>query len=71
MATAAIMTGEVESFDDPAGLGVLRSDEGRELPFHCTAIADGSRSIAEGTRVAFVVVPGPGGRWEASRIMAV
>jgi cold shock CspA family protein len=58
--------GTVVSFDDPRGLGVVRSDEGVEHPFHCTAIADGTRAIEVGTAVTYRVVPGRLGRWEAS-----
>ena len=58
--------GVVVSFDDPRGLGVVRSDAGVEHPFHCTAIADGSRSIEVGTAVTYRVAPGRLGRWEAS-----
>ena len=58
-------TGTVETFDDPRGLGVVRSDGGHDYPFHCTNIADGTRTIAEGTTVAFRVAPGRHGRWEA------
>jgi cold shock protein len=58
--------GVVEAFDDPRGLGVVRSDDGVELPFHCTAVADGTRTIAVGARVAYRVVPGRLGRWEAA-----
>ncbi len=57
--------GTVASFDDPRGLGVVRSDAGVDYPFHCTAIADGTRTIAEGARVAFRVAAGRQGRWEA------
>jgi cold shock CspA family protein len=39
------------------------------LPFHCTAIADGTRRIAVGTAVAFVVAPGTLGRLEARGIV--
>jgi cold shock CspA family protein len=60
--------GVVASFDDPRGLGVVRGDDGEEYPFHCTAIADGTRSIDEGVRVRFRVAPGPMGRWEARAI---
>jgi cold shock CspA family protein len=67
LATRPILTGVVRSFDDDAGLGTVETDDGRELPFHCTAIADGSRTIAQGASVAFLVVPGRG-RWEASRV---
>ena len=61
-------TGVVESFDDPRGLGEVRTDEGEVLPFHCTAIADGSRPIAAGTPVRCRVVAGRLGRWEAADI---
>jgi cold shock protein len=60
--------GVVASFDDPRGLGVVRSEDGTEYPFHCTAIADGTRTIDEGARVQFEVVAGHMGRWEAARI---
>lgn len=46
-------TGVIESFDDAAGLGVVRGDDGRSWPFHCVSIADGSRTIEPGTRVTF------------------
>jgi cold shock CspA family protein len=39
------------------------------LPFHCTAIADGTRRIDVGRRVAFAVAPGNLGRWEATAIV--
>ena len=37
-------------------------------PFHCTRIADGSRTIAVKTAVEFELVPGQLGRWEAADI---
>ncbi len=58
--------GRVATFDGERGLGTVVTDDGRLLPFHCTAIADGSRAIAVGTRVAFRVVAGHLGRWEAT-----
>lgn len=61
-------TGVVASFDEPRGLGVIRTGAEIELPFHCTAIADGSRTIPVGATVRFVVVPGAVGRWEATHI---
>jgi cold shock CspA family protein len=61
-------TGVVAEFDEPRGLGVIRGDDGADVPFHCTAIADGSRTVETGRRVRFVVVPGLLGRWEASGI---
>ncbi|HET6952364.1 MAG TPA: cold shock domain-containing protein [Acidimicrobiales bacterium] len=62
------VTGEVAAFDEARGLGTVRVDGGDEVPFHCTAIADGSRAIDEGARVRFSVVPGRLGRWEATHI---
>jgi cold shock CspA family protein len=58
--------GVVATFDDDRGLGTVTADDGRALPFHCTAIADGSRAIAVGTRVVFTVSAGHLGRWEAA-----
>jgi cold shock CspA family protein len=60
--------GVVTEFDEQAGLGVVRADDGRELPFHCTQISDGSRSIAVGASVTFEVEAGHLGRWEARSI---
>jgi cold shock CspA family protein len=57
--------GEVVAFDDPRGIGAVRTADGHELAFHCTAIADGTRSIDVGAQVRFRVAPGRGGRWEA------
>jgi len=64
----ASATGVVASFDDPRGLGVVRAEDGTEYPFHCTAIADGTRTIDEGAAVDFEVVAGRMGRWEAAKI---
>ena len=55
-------TGRVASFDDRVGAGVVRADgTDEEWAFHCTRIADGSRTIPEGAWVSFEVVPGPTG----------
>ncbi len=59
--------GTVGAFDDAAGLGVIHSGEAR-WPFHCTAIADGSRRIAEEAPVEFVLRAAHHGRWEATDI---
>ena len=67
----AVGTGVVDAFDEPRGLGAVRADDGGVLPFHCTAIADGSRTIAVGQPVRFTVVAGRLGRWEAARITAL
>ena len=42
------LTGTVTEFDDAAGLGTITSDDGTTYAFHCTAIADGTRTIANG-----------------------
>ena len=61
-------SGTVASFDDHGGYGTVRDAEGGEWFFHCTAIADGSRTIAVGTDVTFTVQPGRLGRWEAGAV---
>lgn len=58
-------SGTVVSFDEHAGFGTVRGDDGREVYFHCTQIADGSRTIDTGASVRFQVAPGHLGRWEA------
>jgi cold shock CspA family protein len=63
-------TGVVREFDEARGLGVISDEGGADLPFHCTAIADGSRTIPVGQPVRFTVVAGRLGRWEADRIVA-
>jgi hypothetical protein len=60
--------GRVVAFDEARGLGELEGADGTRYPFQCTRIADGSRSIAPGAAVTFVVVAAPLGRWEAARI---
>lgn len=62
------MIGEIATFDEHAGFGTVRATDGRELFFHCTQIADGTRRIAVGTAVRFDVVAGHQGRWEAARV---
>jgi cold shock CspA family protein len=63
-----VFEGVVVSFDGARGLGEVEGEDGRRYPFHCTRIADGSRTILVGAKVEFVVVPGLPGRWEASDI---
>ena len=57
--------GRVVEFDAEAGLGVVADTAGRRYPFHCTAIADGTRTIGIGQMVRFTVAPAHGGRLEA------
>ena len=64
-------SGVVAEFDEHKGYGVVRSDEGIDYFFHCTQIADGSRTIAAGTAVSFEVAPGRLGRWEAAALTPV
>jgi cold shock CspA family protein len=49
--------GEVIEFDEPRGLGVVRADDGATYRFHCTAIADGTRTIGVGAVVEFELTP--------------
>jgi cold shock CspA family protein len=60
--------GKVERFDKDVGLGEVLAADARLYPFHCTEIADGSRDIAVGAEVSFVVAPGHRGRWEARHL---
>lgn len=68
------MFGTVTGFDPERGVGTVRCDTpdvlggveaGKELGFHCTAIADGTRRIQVGAKVHFVTVPAHLGRMEA------
>lgn len=68
MASTRTRSGTVTAFDEHRGLGEVTAEDGEVLPFHCTAIADGTRTIAEGTEVTFTVRPGPMGRWEAAAV---
>jgi cold shock CspA family protein len=61
--------GTVSSFDDAKGFGTVRDDvTAAEHFFHCTAIADGTRTIEVGAVVTFDIVPGRNGQWEARAI---
>jgi cold shock CspA family protein len=60
--------GRVERFDERRGEGEIRAPDGRCYRFHATRIADGTRRIAAGTEVVFVVLPGPAGTWEAGAV---
>lgn len=63
-------TGVVAAFDPARGLGTVAVDGGGELPFHCTSVADGTRTVEVGARVAFAVRPGHLGRYEARDLLA-
>jgi cold shock CspA family protein len=61
----------VASFDDHVGLGTITLSPGDgvqvTIPFHCIAIADGTRTIRAGTAVSFTRVAKLG-RYEAAHI---
>jgi cold shock CspA family protein len=57
--------GTVAAYDEAAGYGEVVEDGGPRWWFHCTAIADGSRTIALGAAVRFRLAPGHLGRYEA------
>jgi cold shock CspA family protein len=61
-------SGTVDDFDDAKGWGHVVTPTGERYFFHCTAIADGTRTIAEGTSVDFDVVAGHRGRFEARNL---
>ncbi len=60
-------TGAVRAFDEARGIGEIEAD-GRVYAFHCTQIADDTRSVRVGAAVEFAVVPGRRGDWEAAHI---
>jgi len=63
--------GKVERFDKEVGLGEVRASDNRVYGFHCTEIGDGTRDIAVGADVAFVVGAGHGGMWEARALVSL
>lgn len=65
------MVGRVVEFDEDAGYGTVETDGGARYFFHCTAIADGTRTIEVGASVRFDVVAGRLGRWEGSALEPV
>ena len=77
LSTGAGYLGVVADFDEAAGLGTVAfhgADVNLDrwtLGFHCTQIADGSRSIATGTRVRFQIMPVNLGHFEASAIAPI
>ena len=62
------MQGRVAAFDEHVGLGEVEGEDGRRYPFHCTQIADGTRTIPVDAAVTFEVAPGHLGRWEAVHV---
>jgi cold shock CspA family protein len=70
-ATDRIYRGVVSTFDFDRGLGTVADQHGVEIPFHCTAISDGTRRIEVGTPVEFVLAPGRAGRLQARTLVAL
>lgn len=68
-ATHRSRAGVVVAFDDDTGLGVIEGAGDVAYPFHCTAVADGSRHAEVGAAMAFVLVAGLGGRLEARELV--
>lgn len=69
MSGSSRWAGVVAAFDEHVGLGEIQPNPaGGRVPFHCTQIADGSRTVAVGARVSFEWLAGRGGRWEAADI---
>jgi len=64
---SATLIGTVLEFDDPRGVGMVGCGD-RYVPFHCTAITDGSRHIDVGTVVAIRIGPARLGRVEARSV---
>lgn len=63
--------GVVVAFDQGRGLGTVEDGSGRQVPFHCTALVDGSRRVEVGTAVWFTLAAGHHGRIEAGAVAAV
>jgi cold shock CspA family protein len=60
--------GTVVAFDEQRGYGAVRPADGDELFFHCTELADGTRTIEVGAAVSFDVAAGHLGRYEAVNV---
>lgn len=70
--TGRVHVGTVTAFDDAVGTGeVTLGDEALVVPFHCTAIAGGSRTIDVGAAVAVTLSATALGVVEAARLTPV
>ena len=63
--------GRVADYDDHKGWGWIATDDGRLLFFHCTAIADGTRTIPVDAEVDYDEVVDPRGKPEAANVRAL
>jgi CspA family cold shock protein len=63
----ARMSGAVKWFNESKGFGFIQDDGGDDVFVHFSAISgDGFKTLAEGDRVEFDVVPGPKGKQAAN-----
>ena len=60
--------GRVTAFDEAGGYGTVEDTDGTSLFFHCTAIADGTRTIEVDTKVDFEPRPARHGGYEAGEV---
>lgn len=58
-------------YDDHRGWGFIATADGRRLFFHCTAIADGTRTIPVDADVEYDEVVDPRGKPEGANVRAV
>jgi cold shock CspA family protein len=69
-ALRGVHSGVVSEFDEAAGIGSIRLVQGDVVDFHCTQIADGSRTILAGTNVNCSLFAANLGLIEAGEIVA-
>ena len=55
-------SGRVTAFDADRGVGEVEEADGTRRSFHCTQIADGTRTVPVGAEVRYVLAPGSGRR---------
>jgi len=65
----SVATGVVSAFDEEIGLGTVDLEDGRQLEFHATAIADGTRVIEPGAHVIVAIEPDHRGRSCAGHVI--
>jgi cold shock CspA family protein len=63
--------GRVVELDARKGRGVVESNDGVPLPFHCTQVSDAGGPVDVGAEVRYEVVPGRLGVWEAAALELV
>ena len=55
-------------FDERRGLGVIERADGTQFGFHCTQIADGSRTVPVSAKVRYRRIPAHLGTYEAASV---